>query len=112
MDGERQVGSGMKAETADLGCLREAPNPGMELWAFRVSSSVQGERREALGVKGAPGGILGLLGIAGKKQQPPSPPHSFSLQGSLCPGHLPLVSILRPAILWSLPHTRTRARGT
>lgn len=111
MDGERQVGSGMKAETADLGRLREAPDPGMELWAFRVSSPVQGERPEALGVKGAPERILGLLGIAGKKQQPP-PPHSFSLQGSLCPGHLPLVSALRPAILWSLPHTRTRARGT
>lgn len=70
MDGEVQVGSGVKAETADLGRLREAPDPRVELWAFRVSSPVQGGRAEVLGVKGAPGGILRLLGIAGKKQCP------------------------------------------
>ena len=58
MDGEVQVGSGVKAETADLGRLREAPDPRVELWAFRVSSPVQGGRAEVLGVKGAPGGSV------------------------------------------------------
>lgn len=106
-DGEGQVGSGVKAETADLGCLREAPDPGMELCTFRVSSPIQGERAEVLGAKGVPGGILGLLGRSSVH-----PPYSFLLQGSLCPGHLSLVSPLKPAILWSLPHTRARGRGT
>lgn len=75
MDGEGQVGSGVKAETADAGRLREAPDPGMELCTFRVSSPVQGERAEVLGAKGAPGGILGLLGRS--SVHPPLIPSHF-----------------------------------